>query len=498
MSFALALRSAGATVVGHTCRTPGGRSAAEAVLGTPSSPSIPAVVAAAFAPDRAVRSGSQPPDELIVFLLTVPDRELPTVASALAEAVSRHTGAASSWAGSSRADSSSPAPSWAAVHTSGATSVTVLSPCAATGALTLSLHPLQTFSDPLRGAAALRGAAMAVTPGPDPDRAAEARSVGEQLARSVGGRPFLLDEDHRSLYHAAATVASNYLVTLEHVAEHLFQLAGIPEEEALPALLPLVRGAVDNIEAQGTVRSLTGPLSRGDLETLAAHVSALLAKAPESVDLYRVLGTATLGVVRRRGELPDAVIHSMEKIMSGIAESETQPTAAAPATATPESAAPTAAAGAGRPPSDQVSGGLTVATRSIAFSTQGEGDVIDLTDQLNRLLRETGLSAGTLTVFAPGATGAVTTLEFEPGVVHDFKQLFARVIPAQGTYRHNLLLSDGNGHSHVRAGLLGPSLVIPFVEGRLTLGTWQEAVFVCFDTRPRDRKIVVQIMGVTQ
>ena len=99
-------------------------------------------------------------------------------------------------------------------------------------------------------------------------------------------------------------------------------------------------------------------------------------------------------------------------------------------------------------------------------------------------------------MFAPGATGALTTLEFEPGVVHDFKQLFGRIVPADGSYRHNLLLSDGNGHSHVRAGLLGPSLVIPFVEGRLTLGTWQEAVFVCFDNRPRDREVVVQMMGV--
>src|SRR5680860_1565045 len=117
---------------------------------------------------------------------------------------------------------------------------------------------------------------------------------------------------------------------------------------------------------------------------------------------------------------------------------------------------------------DTVTGGLTVATRSIAFSTQGEGDVIDLTDHLKHLVRESGLTSGSVTVFAPGATGAVTTLEFEPGVVHDFKQLFARIVPANDPYRHNLLLSDGNGHSHVRAGLLGPSLVVPFVEGRLT------------------------------
>jgi len=155
-------------------------------------------------------------------------------------------------------------------------------------------------------------------------------------------------------------------------------------------------------------------------------------------------------------------------------------------------AAPARASAAG----EAVIGPLTVSTHYLHFPTRGEGDVVNLTDEVNALLRQTNLQAGTATVFAPGATGAVTTLEFEPGAVRDFQRLFDQIVPKDQPYRHNLLLSDGNGHSHVRAGLLGPSVTIPFVHGRLALGTWQEVVFVCFDDRPRDRRAVVQLMGV--
>ncbi len=141
-------------------------------------------------------------------------------------------------------------------------------------------------------------------------------------------------------------------------------------------------------------------------------------------------------------------------------------------------------------------GTLTVATRFIPFSTTGEGHIVNITQELKDLLAETGLDAGTATVFAPGATAAVTTLEFEPGVVHDFQRLFDQIIPREQDYEHNVRLGDGNGHSHCRAGLLGPSLVIPFANGRFTLGTWQAVCFVCFDNVPRDRKVVVQFMGV--
>ncbi len=523
LSFALALCSSGDIVAGHTSRSADGRNRAGAVLETPPSPSISTLVASVLAwtpgsgldpaPAVDLRSdggsgidGSAPADaaaletralethSLVVFLLTVPDKELPTVATELAAAFSQHAAENSHSNGSPGRERS--APRWAVIHTSGATPVSVLDPCAEAGAVTLSLHPLQTFSEPVRGASLLRGAAMAVTAGPDPTKAAEALAVGERLASTVGGRPFRLHEEHRALYHAAATMASNYLVGLEYSAERLFELAGMSEGTALTAFLPLVRGAVDNIAAQGTVDALTGPLSRGDRDTVAAHLSALAASAPGLVDLYRVLGTATLEIVRERGELPDPVIESLERTMSVTAERTVERAAERTVKRAAECTPDHEPGDSVERTPDTLAGEITVATRYLTFSTRGEGDVIDLTDRLKRLLRESGLASGTLTMFAPGATGALTTLEFEPGVVHDFKQLFGRIIPADGAYRHNLLLSDGNGHSHVRAGLLGPSLVVPFVEGRLTLGTWQEAVFVCFDNRPRDREVVVQMMGV--
>ncbi len=141
-------------------------------------------------------------------------------------------------------------------------------------------------------------------------------------------------------------------------------------------------------------------------------------------------------------------------------------------------------------------GDLTVATRFITFSTTGEGHIVNITQDLKDLLAETGLDAGTATVFAPGASADVTTLEYEPGVVQDFQRLFDQIIPREQDYEHNVRLGDGNGHSHCRAGLLGPSLAIPFCNGRFALGTWQAVCFVCFDNVPRDRKVVVQFMGV--
>lgn len=141
-------------------------------------------------------------------------------------------------------------------------------------------------------------------------------------------------------------------------------------------------------------------------------------------------------------------------------------------------------------------GVLTVATRFISFPTKGEGDIVNITQELKDLLAESGLASGTVTVFAPGATAAITTLEYEPGVVQDFQRLFDQIIPREQDYEHNVRLGDGNGHSHCRAGLLGPSLVVPFMNGRFCLGTWQAVCFVCLDAVPRDRKVVVQLMGV--
>jgi secondary thiamine-phosphate synthase enzyme len=137
-----------------------------------------------------------------------------------------------------------------------------------------------------------------------------------------------------------------------------------------------------------------------------------------------------------------------------------------------------------------------VVTGSIEFQSKGDADMIKITEDVAEAVRQAGLSDGTVTLFVPGATGALTTLEFEPGVVEDVQKALDLVAPADRFYQHNVNLGDGNGHSHVRAGLVGPSLAVPFVDGRLTLGRYQNIVFCDFDARPRERSVVVQVMGV--
>lgn len=143
-----------------------------------------------------------------------------------------------------------------------------------------------------------------------------------------------------------------------------------------------------------------------------------------------------------------------------------------------------------------VTGEIVVITERVEFSSAGNCDITNITAELRRLATEHNLRAGTMTVFAPGATGAITTLEFEPGVVQDFQRLFDQLAPVDQPYEHNVTLGDGNGHSHVRAGLLGPSLVVPIEDGVPLLGRWQEICFVCLDARPRERTVIVQFMGV--
>jgi len=138
---------------------------------------------------------------------------------------------------------------------------------------------------------------------------------------------------------------------------------------------------------------------------------------------------------------------------------------------------------------------MPVKTSSLTLSTRGEADVHDITDELARLVGESGLHAGTVTIFCPSSTSGVTTIEYEPGAVADLRRLFDEIIPPERAYAHEAAWHDGNGHSHVRAALLGPSLTVPFVAGRLTLGTWQQVIYVDFDVRPRRRELVVQIIG---
>jgi secondary thiamine-phosphate synthase enzyme len=136
-----------------------------------------------------------------------------------------------------------------------------------------------------------------------------------------------------------------------------------------------------------------------------------------------------------------------------------------------------------------------VISKKLSLPTRGNADVQDITRAVEQVVREAGLRSGTVTLFCPGSTMALTTIEFEPGAVSDLKRLFDQIVPAGQRYAHEEMWHDGNGHSHVRAALLGPSLVVPFVEGKLTLGAWQQVICVDFDIRPRKREIVAQVMG---
>lgn len=138
---------------------------------------------------------------------------------------------------------------------------------------------------------------------------------------------------------------------------------------------------------------------------------------------------------------------------------------------------------------------MTVDTRSIELETPGEGSVHDITPAVRQALAETQLQAGIVTVFCPSATSALTTIEYENGCIQDLQRLFDEIVPPDRGYAHNARWGDGNGHSHVRAALLKPSLTVPFVDRALTLGTWQQIVYVDFDNRPRQRSLVVQILG---
>ena len=136
-----------------------------------------------------------------------------------------------------------------------------------------------------------------------------------------------------------------------------------------------------------------------------------------------------------------------------------------------------------------------IETHELHRSTSSGTDILDLTDEIADCVRNSHIEQGQVTVFVPGSTAAVTTIEFESGCLHDLRRLFDEIVDPNRDYRHNERWHDGNGHSHVRAALLGPSLTVPFVQRRLTLGTWQQIIYLDFDNRPRRRELVVQIMG---
>ncbi|HWP83519.1 MAG TPA: secondary thiamine-phosphate synthase enzyme YjbQ [Bacteroidota bacterium] len=138
---------------------------------------------------------------------------------------------------------------------------------------------------------------------------------------------------------------------------------------------------------------------------------------------------------------------------------------------------------------------MEVITESLSISTKGNADIVDITDRVDACLSKHSLREGNVTVFVSGSTAAVTTTEYEPGLLKDIPAAFERIAPQSARYAHDDTWHDGNGHSHVRAALLGPSLTVPFSKGKLLLGTWQQIVLVDFDNRPRRRDIVIQLIG---
>jgi secondary thiamine-phosphate synthase enzyme len=134
-------------------------------------------------------------------------------------------------------------------------------------------------------------------------------------------------------------------------------------------------------------------------------------------------------------------------------------------------------------------------TDFIEVSTKGGSDIVDITPQVEELLHRSGFTEGQLTVFVPGSTAGVTTIEYEPGLLEDMPEALERIAPSAGSYHHDATWGDGNGHSHVRAAFIGASLTVPFEKGRMLLGTWQQIVLVDCDNRPRERRIAVQAFG---
>jgi secondary thiamine-phosphate synthase enzyme len=138
---------------------------------------------------------------------------------------------------------------------------------------------------------------------------------------------------------------------------------------------------------------------------------------------------------------------------------------------------------------------MTVVTKDITLQSRGNCDIIDITSEVARHVEKSGTDNGIVILFVVGSTAGLTTIEYEPNLVSDFKDMWHRVIPQGIPYEHDKTWGDGNGHSHVRASTLGASLTVPFMKKRLALGTWQQIIFADFDNRPRARKIAIQILG---
>lgn len=138
---------------------------------------------------------------------------------------------------------------------------------------------------------------------------------------------------------------------------------------------------------------------------------------------------------------------------------------------------------------------MEIHATGLSLATRGDGHIIDVTADVQRVIDEAGIGEGQVCAFVRGSTAAITTMEYEPGGVQDLRLMLERLIPTHGDYEHNRLNHDTNSHAHQRASLVGPSVTVPVIDGRLALGTWQQIVLVDFDDRPRERTVVVQILG---
>ena len=138
---------------------------------------------------------------------------------------------------------------------------------------------------------------------------------------------------------------------------------------------------------------------------------------------------------------------------------------------------------------------MDIETHSISISTKGNCDLIDITDEIEKILNGTGMVEGNVLIFAGGSTGGITTIEYEPGLLKDYPDFFERIAPSEIKYEHDNTWHDGNGHFHIRAAIQGASLTVIFKNKKLLLGTWQQVIFVDFDNRPRKRNIIFQFMG---
>lgn len=138
---------------------------------------------------------------------------------------------------------------------------------------------------------------------------------------------------------------------------------------------------------------------------------------------------------------------------------------------------------------------MTVHTEEVRFKTSGEVELVNITDRVTRVVSDSGIKDGFANIFAVGATGAITTIEYEPGLIKDLPTALERLFPKGIEYEHHKTWHDGNGHSHIRASFIGPSLTVPVKNGKVVLGTWQQIVFLELDVRPRDRRVVVTVVG---